>query len=132
VIDTSAEPTSKGDRTPVLVTVLAEDEAASTPGSAAGAVVRGVLTVNANGCFEIDNHIVVAPHGSHVTRDPVGIYVSEAGTFSAGSTLHSSGAYVEHLVTGPDDTVVTEWNMYFTSSTRGFVVLDRGMTSQDE
>jgi hypothetical protein len=98
------------------------------PGASAGALIEGVLTLNAKGCFEVDDYILVAPFGSYAIQDPVGIYIPEVGVIPSGSTIFSAGAYVDRLVSGPHDEEVTTWDTYLTSTTKGFAVLHERLT----
>jgi hypothetical protein len=74
---------------PVLATLSLADEAASTPGAAMGAVISGVLTINANDCFEVGRYFLVTPYGSRVTKNPVGIHVPGVGDIPVGPLLNS-------------------------------------------
>ena len=119
------------DREPAPFLAPAPSEAlmeSDPPGLAAGAVVSGTLTVNAKSCFEVDGFLLLAPTGTRVVQDPIGVEIPQAGRFPVGATINSSGSYLGSA--DHDDELVAAMRRYFTASTQGVVILDPGMTEK--
>lgn len=99
--------------TPVLLTQPADQD-----NVAFMAVVDGVLSLNDRGCFEIGHHLVLAPVGSVVSADPLGIVVPGSGLIPVGVALSGSGGWF------PSETLSEETQNLATTSTRGIVILN--------
>lgn len=79
-----------GEQLPALLT---QDEEGSH--IAFMAIVSGTLTINAQGCFEVEDHLLVAPHGSTVSTDPLGVDIPGFGVLRVGESFTGSGGWFD-------------------------------------
>lgn len=62
----------------------------------------GRLWVNDRNCFQVDEHLLLVPHGSTVSVDPPGIQVPGSEFVPTGSEVWGGGGY--YSFADPDDT----------------------------
>lgn len=86
------------------------------------AMVAGTLRLNERGCFEVDRHLLLAPHGSTVRTDPLGITIPGRGFIPVGGDVSGSGGYFGLDV--DDDDLSERYRANATSRTRGVVQLN--------
>lgn len=76
-----------------LPTLLVQDEEEAH--IAFTAIVSGTLSVNANECFEVDDRLLVAPYGSTVSADPLGVHIPGFGVLLVGQSFTGSGGWFD-------------------------------------
>lgn len=59
------------------------------------ATVSGTLGINDQGCFTLDDRVLVVGHGSQVVLDGEGVEVADVGTVRLGERASGGGGYVD-------------------------------------
>ena len=76
------------------------------------ATVSGTLGINDQGCFTLDDRVLVVGHGSQVVLDGEGVEVADVGTVRLGERASGGGGCVD----SSDEVSSTRWTT--TSVTR--------------
>lgn len=103
-----------GEQLPTLLTQHDNDSQISFT-----AIVSGTLAVNARGCFEVDHSLLVAPYGSTVSPDPLGVHIPGFGVLLVGQSFTGSGGWFDWE---PDDERTRP--SVATPSTKGYLRLN--------
>lgn len=86
------------------------------------AMVGGTLRLNERGCFEVDGYLLLAPHGSAVSTDPLGITIPGKGFIPVGGAVSGGGGYFEP--DADDEELSGRYRAVATPMTEGVLLLN--------
>ncbi|WP_030485196.1 hypothetical protein [Nocardioides aequoreus] len=81
-------------------------------------MVGGTLRLNERGCFEVGGYLLLAPHGSAVSTDPLGITIPGKGFIPVGGAVSGGGGYAD------DEELSEGYQAMATPRTKGVVLLN--------
>lgn len=81
---------SPGSSTDTLLVVIPQDTDEAMFGR-----VSGILGVNDEGCFAVDDRVLVAGKGSRILENGDAIDIADVGVVEVGSRVSGSGGYVD-------------------------------------